>query len=446
MAQPDNVDHLLGAFAAGTLTPAEQEALYAAALRDQRVFDALAEEEGFKEFLSDPAIRRRLLEELQPAPNARRHTAPRWRHWWTWTAAGSAVAATLAIVIGTHLYTDRGQDDGRSIEDEDRGRSRDALPASPDALPIEKPASKPTEQQETPVGPRPPTVERIPLREAEPAVSHSKERGHQSAAAPPHTPEPSPARPSGKSLTKREQALTRPLKKEGEPAKAPSTTPPPAAPQEVAPPPTANAVPASPPAHALALFYGSAQRPAATPARSEEAAEDANHAEAEQNGLARTGATKDTPLAVRYSLVITGPDGLDREVDPDRAISVADRPRLSVQTNQDGYLWITDVGGRSETAIVPTTARPAQARSPVLFPLAGLMTNPAVQPVLRVQVVFALQPLTPTHLITVPRAPLIEDRVVPVPGGPAEYAVYVAVTPSSMAQVLTAELNLTQRP
>lgn len=64
MAERD-LEKLLGGFAADTLTPKEKQALYAAALQDQQLFNALADEQTLKELLSDPDVRRRLLASLE---------------------------------------------------------------------------------------------------------------------------------------------------------------------------------------------------------------------------------------------------------------------------------------------------------------------------------------------------------------------------------------------
>jgi len=56
--------HLLNGYATGTLTPAERERLFAAALEDQSLFDALAEEQSLKDLLDDPEARGYLLAEL----------------------------------------------------------------------------------------------------------------------------------------------------------------------------------------------------------------------------------------------------------------------------------------------------------------------------------------------------------------------------------------------
>lgn len=56
-----DLEKLLGGFAADTLTPEEKQALYTAALQDQQLFNALAEEQALKELLSDPVVCHRLL-------------------------------------------------------------------------------------------------------------------------------------------------------------------------------------------------------------------------------------------------------------------------------------------------------------------------------------------------------------------------------------------------
>jgi hypothetical protein len=56
---------LLGGNAFGTLTKAEKEELYRAALDDQELFDALVEDEALREALTDPAVRHSLLDQLE---------------------------------------------------------------------------------------------------------------------------------------------------------------------------------------------------------------------------------------------------------------------------------------------------------------------------------------------------------------------------------------------
>jgi hypothetical protein len=55
---------LLGGYATGTLTEAERARLFAASLEDQELFDALADEQQWKDLLDDPESRGYLLAEL----------------------------------------------------------------------------------------------------------------------------------------------------------------------------------------------------------------------------------------------------------------------------------------------------------------------------------------------------------------------------------------------
>jgi hypothetical protein len=127
------------------------------------------------------------------------------------------------------------------------------------------------------------------------------------------------------------------------------------------------------------------------------------------------------PLAIRCSLVIAGPDGADHEVDPEAPVSISDRPRLAVQT--------------------------VRARTTMIFPLAGLIADPAANPVLHLRVTFARRPPDPKDLLSqTPRPPLME-RLEPVPGRPPEHAIYAAADPGESAPpMLIVELALNQRP
>jgi hypothetical protein len=91
---PQEIQKLLGGYATGTLTEAEQQALFEAALHDQTLFDALAGEQSLRDLLSDPAARAHLLSALEPPPP---------RRFWTWrpvvALAAMAAVATVAIVV-----------------------------------------------------------------------------------------------------------------------------------------------------------------------------------------------------------------------------------------------------------------------------------------------------------------------------------------------------------
>lgn len=87
----DDIDKLLGGYAAGTLTPGERQALFEAALEDQQLFENLATEEPLREILQDPAAKAQLLAALdeRPAPWYRRLVRP---------ALGVAAAAAMVLM------------------------------------------------------------------------------------------------------------------------------------------------------------------------------------------------------------------------------------------------------------------------------------------------------------------------------------------------------------
>jgi hypothetical protein len=60
----EEIQKLLGGYATDTLSEAERQALFAAALEDQDLFDALAKEQALREMLFDPAARQQVIEAL----------------------------------------------------------------------------------------------------------------------------------------------------------------------------------------------------------------------------------------------------------------------------------------------------------------------------------------------------------------------------------------------
>ena len=108
---PEDIRKLLGGYATSTLTTEERQALFAAALEDQELFDALAREQSLRDLLRDPAARAELLGALGGP-------ATRPGGFWQWlrrpAVAGLATAGVAAIAIvavwqGTRLATVRHQ-------------------------------------------------------------------------------------------------------------------------------------------------------------------------------------------------------------------------------------------------------------------------------------------------------------------------------------------------
>jgi hypothetical protein len=104
---PDNdVEKLLGGFATNSLTDQERTKLFAAALTNQTLFDALADEQALKELLDDPRSRRLLIQALREK-QSNADWLEKLRGWVhqpsSWAIAGSAVVALLAVTVMVHL-------------------------------------------------------------------------------------------------------------------------------------------------------------------------------------------------------------------------------------------------------------------------------------------------------------------------------------------------------
>lgn len=100
----EDIEKLIGGYGAGILTPAEEQALFAAALEDQALFDALAREQPLRDLLQDPAARASLLAELADRPMPWRH---RMAAWLMWPRALTAVAAVLCLAITLTVWGTR---------------------------------------------------------------------------------------------------------------------------------------------------------------------------------------------------------------------------------------------------------------------------------------------------------------------------------------------------
>jgi hypothetical protein len=147
--RPEEIRKLIGGYATGTLTEAEREALFAAALDDQELFNELAGEESLRELLSDPGARAEMLAAVEPKPRV-------WA-WWR-----PAVAALAVATIGTVMVL--------------LPRKKVVAPPAPTAPTIVAEV-KPSEVKPPP----PPTAE-------QPAAPKRARKSFQAPAAPPPAP------------------------------------------------------------------------------------------------------------------------------------------------------------------------------------------------------------------------------------------------------------------
>ncbi len=107
-------EQILGGYATNTLTDEEKRELFEAALLDQMLFDALADEEGLKALLTNPAARQQILASLESSKNPQETanvSSPRlnwFRQSTSLTWAGGIAAAGLALIFGWQMNKEWG--------------------------------------------------------------------------------------------------------------------------------------------------------------------------------------------------------------------------------------------------------------------------------------------------------------------------------------------------
>ncbi len=411
MAERD-LEKLLGAFATDTLTAEERRALFEAALRDQALFDALADEQALKELLSDPVSRRRILAALErPSAMTTTSRAARVREWFRRPAnaalAGGLAAAVVAIVVGTRLYEETLRTSVPRVTIEDvKPPPQAPAPASTEPQARQEPRTLvPKSEPAAPVAP----ARAIAPRAEQKATPDQEEPATQAGRLPPKADLASPAAPPS------------PPRRAGPAASAPAIR--------------AFGTVGSPRVSARALFYGEGRRTAAESTR----------AQAGQSSSLEERDSGAKPLGLRYSFVVRGRDGRDVEVAPLIAFTEGDHPRLTIETNDHGYLFVW-YEERPETASLffpPPPSPPNKEQQPegpevtagtrYVIPLPVGPTREGVVPRGRLFILFSREPeMEITDLSSViersqpsPKSLLIEHVEPSRPGAPDERAVYV---------------------
>ncbi len=326
-----DLEQLLGGFATDTLTPEEKQALYIAALQDQQLFNALADDQELKELLADPVVRRRLLQDLQQTSASGGSLS--WRDWFRRPArlafAGGLAVAVFAVVLGAKIYQDSLKQAAQSGATEESKQ-----PAPP---PIDEPQLK--DKKNAAPASEPPKKD---------ALVDKMAKGEKSAVS---------------ALSKSAEEVASSADQKLAASSAPSAVAP--APMEAPPgPASTGAVPMVSP---RALFYsGAFARPdtGRIAAEKERAVQPLGESDAparkserkfdqfSQLNRAKGTMTTAKPLGLRYSFVIRGADGQDREVDAPTASKSSGAIRLTVEANQDAYLQIWKTGGASTAQLL----------------------------------------------------------------------------------------------
>jgi len=347
MAEHD-LEKLLGGFSADTLTADERQRLYEAALRDQQLFNALADEQALKELLTDPAVRNKLLQVLN------RQGTHRSRSWLdrmmrpsalAW--AGGMAAGLFAIVLGVRVYEDsvRQASETAALEE-----GRPPLPAA--APPVQAPQAEVQTTEPRKAAPPP-----GPAKNA-PSNRRTKAREPRGLAAPDDDlvrsaePENAGARSNEETRGKSDatpQALT---KSAAEPATSHERPAPPTSPAAgVRRYSQAEAGAPASGTSARALFdadgTGSEQIGSTLQEKDAEPVPTPERFAMTRKALDRTVPAK--PLALRYRIIDKGQEGSDRAADHRRVI------RFTVESNQDGYIQIWRSSGESLPELVLPT-------------------------------------------------------------------------------------------
>jgi len=377
------LENLLGGFAADTLTREEKQALYHAALQDQQLFNALADEQALKELLADPVVRRRLLASLKQKDAFGGEAHLSWLDWFKRPAglavAGGLAAAMFAVVLGTRVYQDSLKQAAHSIATEDTkvGAPQIIPPrASPPAHPSiaeRQPIAKENDGPPTDMAKK----EALKGKTAQPERSVSSNKngqrtsdilgdslerrsGHNEGRKQGEAPVVAIGKTAEEVTASTDQKLA---SSAAPPVKASASAP------MQASAGTGGTGVVTPKVSARALFYGGeparqdghllAQEKERTMQAPAESAPPPNRLEKKMDqsvlaGKVRGTATELMSLGLRYSFVVRGTDGQDREVDAAKATKSAEPVRLTVEANQDAYLqvWKT-VGSSTPQLLLP---------------------------------------------------------------------------------------------
>jgi hypothetical protein len=320
-----DLEKLLGGFAADTLTAEERKLLYTAALQDQQLFNALADEQALKELLADPDVRRRLLASLEKKSASGASGSLSWLDWFRRPAglafAGGLAAAALAVVLGIRIYQDSLRQAAQSVATEE------AKPASQPATPQ---AIEPQAKAKENVAPA------IDLPKKDALIDNLAKRERSAPPLSKNERSYDVARDSLKQHSEQDEVR-----------------------REAEAPVAATGTPAL---SARALFYGGEPGRADTRSMAKEreqttkplaeSAPQANRLERPLEGLSQLGKAAVTaaqlrPLGLRYSIIVRGTDGQEREVDAAMASKSIQPVFLTVEANQDAYLQVWKTVGSS---------------------------------------------------------------------------------------------------
>jgi hypothetical protein len=350
--RPQDIEKLLGGYATGTLTEEEREALFKAALSDQNLFNALADEQALKELLDNPSARRQLLHALekQEEPLFRRFSMWLGRPA-SWAVAGSVAAAVLVVVIVSRVGERPAEPDRTLVA------KRQVVPLQ-EAVPAPQPVAPPPAQEQLKDEDRR-TTEPVATEKKRAIVTETESKPQALVAGNIQVPPTVPAPPSEQAevgaverevqgQTAEPMAFAERVRRDEASAKARET-------YKAAPapgPPTAGAEPAKEEQARLKTARGALVVRTA-----------AGRATSEADVIAQV---QQQAPSIQYRILRRGDDGSYAEVDPQATFRAGDRIRLTVEPGDDGYLYVSlrDAAGASRLLF----ERQVQGGSPYTIP------------------------------------------------------------------------------
>jgi hypothetical protein len=374
------LEKLLGGFAADTLTPEEKQRLYSIALQDQQLFNALADEQALKELLTDPAVRRRLLQSLNHTTPAPAGGPASWLDWFRRPAnlalAGGLATAVFAVVLGSKIYQESLKEAVQSVATEATPPVAPSIPPPAGSQPsAPKPAeSKATAQENQGLSATAVKKDSLPdthvTREqtasAQPQASVPADtiRDYAPKNAQPEADRKQAAAPAVSKGKASEEVAVR-----TERPRAAGSVPAAAMPEAKTAQTTAGAsLPetSSSTVSARGLFYGVGAETGRTAQAPERTMKPLAEAEPQTSPLKRKleelsqlsnaagPAIPGKPLGLRYSFVIRTPDGQEEEIDAAAASRNSTPVQLTIETNQDGYIQVwRNVGSANTQLLLP---------------------------------------------------------------------------------------------
>ncbi len=374
------LEKLLGGFAADTLTPEEKQRLYSIALQDQQLFNALADEQALKELLTDPAVRRRLLQSLNNTTPVPAGGSASWLDWFRRPAnlalAGGLATAVFAVVLGSKIYQGSLKEAAQSV-------ATDATPPVPPSVPppaVSQPsAPKPAESKATAqenqglsatavkkdsLADTRATREQTATAQPQASVPADTIRDYAPKNAQPEADRKQAAAPAVSMGKASEEVAVR-----TERPRAAGSVPAAAMPEAKTAQTTAgSSLPetSSSTVSARGLFYGVDAETGRTAQAQERTMKPLAEAEPQTSPLKRKleelsqlskaagPAIPGKPLGLRYSFVIRTPDGQEQEIDAAAASKNATPVQLTIETNQDGYIQVwRNVGSANTQLLLP---------------------------------------------------------------------------------------------